>query len=150
MMSGLMSVVGGAVQAMGAMQQAEAEAKAHEYNAAVAERNRETIKEQAFAGIRDQVRTDARQMANIRGKFAANGITMGGSALDVMVDTRFEQELGIERTRYAAGLAEIEQIDTKNLELMGAENARKAGKISAAAALLGGLSGAVSSFGGGG
>jgi hypothetical protein len=143
-MSGGLSIIGGLVGAMGAMQQAEAEAKAHEYNAAVAERNRGTIHEQTYAAVDDALRARSREIDNIRGKFAANGMTYTGSALDVMSDTIREEALGIQRTQYRGRLAEIEQIDTKNLELMGADAARKAGTISAVSSILNGFAGAVS------
>lgn len=146
MMSGAMSMLGGLVQAQGAMQQAEAEAKAHDYNAAVAKRNEGTIHEQTFAGIVDQLRARSREIHGIRAKFAANGITQSGSSLDVIYDTVHEEALGIQRIRYAGRLAEIEQIDTYNLETMAASASRQAGKISATAAIIGGLSGAVSAM----
>lgn len=146
MMSGGLSMIGGMIQAAGAMQQAEAEAKAHEYNAAVAERNRGTIHEQTFAAITDQMFTNQREMQGMRARFAANGITQTGSSLDVIFDTAHEQGLAVQRIRYRGTLMEIEQVDTKNLELMGADAARKAGQISAAAAIIGGLSGAVSAM----
>ncbi len=146
MMSAGLGMIGGVVQAMGAMQAAEAEAKAHEYNAAVAERNRGVIHEQTFAAYVEQLGKNTRELHAIRGKFAANGITMTGSALDVIMDTTREQALEVQRIRYTGRLLEIEQIDKKNLELMGADSARKAGQISAAAAIIGGLSGAVSAM----
>lgn len=145
-MSGGLSMIGGLVQAAGAMQQAEAEAKAHEYNAAVADRNRGTIHEQTFASIVDQLNANSREMQTMRARFAANGVTQTGSSLDVIFDTAHEQGLAVQRIRYRGTLMEIEQIDTKNLELMGADAARKAGTISAAAAIIGGLPGAVSAM----
>lgn len=146
MMSGGLSMIGGMIQAAGAMQAAEAEAKAHEYNAAVAERNRGTIHEQTFASIVDQLTANSREMQTMRARFAANGVTQTGSSLDVIFDTAHEQSLAVQRIRYRGTLMEIEQIDTKNLELMGAKAATDAGKISAAAAIIGGLSGAVSAM----
>lgn len=150
------SLVGGAVGAMGAMQQAEAEAQAHEYNAQVAERNRRVIKDQTEAALEDQAKENNRVFRNIRAEYGASGIDLGGSALDVMFDTFIEQRLAKRRIRYEGKLKQIEQIDEKNLQLMGADSARAAGQISAISSILGGIGGAVSaipstgfSFGGG-
>ena len=146
-MSGVLGVVGGLIQAKGAMDQAEAEAKAHEYNAAVDVRNREVISQQTGAAIEDNRQTSFRQLAAIRSKYASAGVTMTGSAADVLIDTEQEQTLARRRILYQGSLQNIEQTDDMNLQLMSADNARKAGKISAAAAILNGLSSAVSSFG---
>lgn len=147
MMGGVLSVVGGLVQAQGAMQQAEAEAKAHEYNAAVDVRNQEIIDQQVTETIIAKNRNDIRYVTAIRARYASAGVTMTGSAGDVLTDTIAEQAYGSALIKYQGKLKKIELTDDMNLQLMGAENAREAGKISATAAILGGLSGAVSSFG---
>lgn len=146
MVSAAMSVVGGAVQAAGAMQQAEAEAQAHEYNAAVAERNEKVIHQQTKVAKEDQRRENKRVLSTIRTLYGNSGMSMTGSALDVMIDTKYEQELEVKRIGYKGKLAQIEQRDARNLELMGADNARAAGSISAVSAILGGVGGAATTL----
>lgn len=146
MLSAGMSVIGGVVGAAGAMQQAEAEAKAHEYNAAVATRNERIIKQQTKAARQDQKLENKRQLATIRTLYANSGVSLTGSALDVMMDTRREQELTVKRISYKGKLAAIEQRDKRNLELMGADSARAAGAISAVSSILGGIGGAASAL----
>lgn len=146
MVSAGLQVVGGAIQAAGAMQAAEAEAQAHEYNAAVAERNARVIRQQTRAAKEDQVIQNHREFAAIRAKYAANGVSMTGSALDVMADVAREQVLNTKRIKYKGALLVLEQEDQQALELMSASNARTAGAISAASAILGGLGGAASTL----
>lgn len=146
MLSAATSVIGGAIQAAGAMQAAEAEAQAHEYNAAVAARNRKVIGQQVKATVRDEKLTSRRINTSIRANYAANGIAYHGSAMDVMLDTIKEQRLDIAKIKYRGKLMKIETIDQENLELMGADNARAAGSISAAAAILGGVAGGLNAI----
>lgn len=146
LLSAGMSVIGGAVSAMGAMQQAEAEAQAHEYNAAVATRNQKIIHQQTKAAKQDQRLQNRRTLSTIRTLYGVSGFSMTGSALDVMADTKREQLLDVKRIGYKGKLAEIEQIDKRNLELMGADSARAAGSISAISAILGGVGGAASTL----
>lgn len=141
-----MQVIGGAIGAAGAMQQAEAEAQAHEYNAAVAQRNQKVIRQQTNAAKYDTRLNNRREFNAIRAKYAANGIPMTGSALDVMTDTAKTQTLDVKRIEYKGRLAILEQKDTQNLELMGASTARAAGRISAAAQFFGGLGGAANTL----
>jgi len=145
-----LSLIGGVIQAQGAMQQAKAAAKAHEFNAEVADRNTVVLSDQQRIAVQDRYRENMRTMAAIKGKFAANGITSTGSSMDVVMDTYKEMDLGIRRIQYQGAMARVEQQDTAMLERMGADAAMKAGSISAAAAILGGLTGAVSAIGGSG
>ena len=147
MMGGVMQMAGGLVGAAGAMQKAEAEAEAHNYNAEVADRNRHIIAQQTAAAVRDQRSQNKREYHAIRTIYGASHIDMSGSALDVMRDTAIEQELDVSRIKYKGKLARIQEKDTANLERMGAQSALEAGKISAISSVIGGLSGAVSSFG---
>ena len=146
MLSAGLSVVGGIVGAAGAMQEAEAEAQAHEYNAAVAERNQKVIAQQTFQVKKDTKLENRREKWGIRAKYAANGLAMTGSAMDVMQDSLRTQALNVRRIEYKGKLLELEQEDTQTLELMSAGAARTAGKISAAASILGGLGGAASAL----
>lgn len=139
MLSAGMSVIGGVVQAAGAMQQAQAEAQAHEYNAAVATRNERIIGQQAKAAKEDQRLENRRVYSTIRSMYGMSGVSMTGSALDVMADTHREQLLDVKRIGYRGKLAQIEERDKRNLELMGAESAQAAGGISAISAILGGI-----------
>jgi hypothetical protein len=144
MMGAVLGVVGGIVQGVGAMQAHEAQAKADEYNAAVATRNSQVIKEQTAASIDDQAHANARQLSAIRGMFLANGISQTGSMMDAILDQARTDALGIQRKQYAGQLQVIEQTDKYNLDKMGAADERAAGSISLVSGILGGISSGVS------
>lgn len=147
MMGGALQMVGGLVGAQGAMQKAEAEAEADNFNAEVADRNRHIIGQQTMQAVKDQRQTNRRDFHTIRALYGAAGVDMSGSALDVMHDTAIEQELDVSRIKYKGKLARIEEKDKATLDRMGAQSALEAGKISAISSVISGLSGAVSSFG---
>jgi hypothetical protein len=142
MLSAGLSVVGGVVGAAGAMQEAQAVAASHEYNAAVAERNQKVIAQQTHQVKKDTKLDNRREKWGIRAKYAANNLGMTGSAMDVMADSMRTQALNVRRIEYKGQLLELEQEDTATLELMSASAARTAGTISAASSILGGLGGA--------
>jgi len=87
-----------------------------------------------------------RVLSSIRTLYGSSGVSMTGSALDVMIDTKREQELDVKRVGYKGELAQIEQRDARNLALMSADNARAAGSISAISSILGGVGSAASTL----
>jgi hypothetical protein len=146
MMGAVLGVVGGIVQGMGAMQAHNAQAKADEYNAAVAERNRAVIHEQTLASIDDQQIANRRNMNAIRGMFAANGLSFTGSTTDLVLDQFRTDALGIQRISYKGKLQEIEQTDKQNLDLMGAADEHSAAGLSLVSGILGGVSSGLNSM----
>ena len=145
-MGAVLGVVGGIVQGVGAMQAHKAEAAAHEYNAAVALRNRDIIHQQTAATIADQQEADVREMASIRGMFANMGLSYTGSATDLTRDALAAKYLGVQRISYRGTLAEIEQTDKYNSEKMGANAERDAAPISMIAGILSGVSSGIDSY----
>lgn len=140
------SLASGVVGAIGAVQSANANAQAAEYDAAVKERNRKTVINQAEAEIGDKRRENRRQLAAVRAAYGSSGLTMEGSPLDVLEDSAFEQELDVERTRYGAELKSQGLSEDAVLSRMKAQSYRKSAPISAAASILGGVSSAGSSL----
>lgn len=141
-----LSVVGGLVGAAGAMQQASAQAQAYTYNKMVAQRNIGVIRDQVGIQVADQKQENKRTLHTFRAMYGHSGIDMFGSAMDVMYDTATTMNASIRRIQYRGKLAIVEQQDQINLDQMGADNAIKAGQISAISQIIGGLSGAVSSM----
>lgn len=136
------SVIGGVVGAIGAMQSANAQARAAEYNAAVQRRNAQAILAQTDNEAADTVRENRRRMAAIRSQYGASGLELAGSPLDVLTDTAIEQEYDVKKVRYAGQLEAIGKTDQAKLYTMEAKNARTAGTISAVGALFSGFSAA--------
>lgn len=153
----LASVVSGVVGAMGAMQQAEAQARAAEYNAKIQERNaliadqnRKQAIETADVAATDKRRDNRRVMAQMRAAYGASGIEMAGSPLDVLEDTALEQELDTQRIKYEGTLRAREGAismlgmrEDATLQRMEASSARSAGGIAAIGSLVGGVGNAL-------
>lgn len=144
----VVGLAGSAVSAIGAMQQANAQAQMDEYNAKVAKinarsRRYEGMKEQEQIGDKYD-RLQGQQTAAI----AKGGIDpMFGSALAIFGETE-QERLQDQNTAYikAESQATGEENKAKAYELS-AQNHRKAGKIAAAGTFLSGLSGAIGKFG---
>lgn len=139
MMGAVLGVVGGLVQGIGAMQAHNAQAKADEYNAAVATRNISIIHDQATATIDDQTAANRRDLNTIRTMFANNGLSFTGSATDQMMGTMNAMSLGIQRIRYREALGVADQTDKYNLDMMGASDEHAAAGLSMVSGILGGL-----------
>jgi hypothetical protein len=134
-----LAIVGGVVSAIGAIQSANAQAAAAEYNAKVQERNRLAVLAQADAEASDKIRENKRINSRIRAQYGAAGIEMAGSPLDVIEDTAIEEELDVRRIRYAGELEGIQRRDQANLYRMEAKAAKTAGMFSAVGNILGGF-----------
>lgn len=136
------SLVSGVVGAFGALQSANAEAAALNYNAQVSERNARLSFQQSDAEIRDQRRENRRQLSSIRNAYGASGFAMEGTPLDVIEDTALEQELDVRKLDYQGRLRAQGYKEDAVLKRIGAKNAKTAGRIGAAAQVLGGLASA--------
>ena len=136
------SIIGGVVGAIGAIQAANAQAAAAEYNRQVEERNKRAVLQQGDQAAVDQTLENKRRLAAVRASYGAANIDLAGSPLDVIEDTAIEQELDVKRIRYKAELGAIEHQDAATRYKLEAENATKAGRISAVSSILGGFTSA--------
>src|SRR5262245_61022782 len=136
MMGAGLSMIGGLVQGMGAMQAHEAQAKAYEYNAAVSERNMGVIDDQTYAAANDQIRENRREYHSMLASMAAAGYSRTGSAYDVMLDNVRQGTTDVRRVIYKGKLMYIEEEDAKNLAEMGAAAERQAGQLAMVAGIL--------------
>lgn len=141
------SLAGGVVQAMGAQQAAEAEAEAEERRALLAERQKEINQTQASFDTKRSRHEYLRVIGNNLAAGAERGLSQGGSLNDVLDDNAFELAQDLEARRFAAegeaGNLTMEANDARAR----ARSARKAGGIRAFSAVLGGVSGAVTTLG---
>lgn len=138
-MAMVLSIVGGVVSAIGAMQAAGAQAAAAEYNAKVAERNRIATLQQADAEAVDKMKENRRVLGSIRANIGAAGIDLAGSPLDVIGDTAIEQNLDVAKIKYNGQVKAVGFEDAAVLDKMEASSARTAGFFNAASGLLGGF-----------
>jgi hypothetical protein len=144
-MTGLEAVVaiaqgiGAVVSAVGVVAGAAAQANAAEYEAKLADRNAQIIRQQTDAEVSDQRRQNRRRLAAIRAQYGASGLDFSGSALDVLDDSALEAELDVSRIKYQGSLRALEQNDRSQLKRMEAKSAWAAAPIGVASSLLGGV-----------
>lgn len=145
-------IAGSVVSAMGAMQQANAQAASQEYNATVAKIN---ARQNRMQGAVEQEKI-GRKYDQIEGQGIANAAKGGvdptyGSAALAIFGTNWQDRYTDQGTAYvnAESAAVGNENKAKDLEAQAAST-RKAGKIAAAGSFLSGIAGAAKSFGGGG
>jgi hypothetical protein len=78
----------GIIKGVGASKEAEANAKAAEYNAARAEENAHLVMSQTQADIDREALIGRKALGSIRAAYGASGVTMDGSPMAVMEESR--------------------------------------------------------------
>lgn len=142
-----LSVAGGAIQAQGIQQQAEAQAKAEERRAELAERQKEVNQTQAsFERRRTLSRLD-RVIGQNRAAGAERGLSETGSLVDVLEANQLEAAYDLEAIRYRSeGERDNLTFEAKTARERAASS-REAGRIGAAGALFGGISSGFTTLG---
>lgn len=129
--------VSAATGAIGAMQQANAQASASRYNAQVSARNRQLAINQAATERDDAANQNKRSLAQIHALYGASGFDTGtGSALDAMADSAGEGLLNEKRAVYKGDIRALGLTDQQNVATATAANAEAAGPINAAGSVL--------------
>lgn len=145
-----MTLVSGAVSAIGAIQAGNAANDAAQRDADIAERNKKIADQDRRQAIRtaeiaaeDRRRENRRQLASIRAAYGSSGFELAGSPLDVLADTSQEMALDERRTEYEGyvrsreGALQMLYLQESADESRAAgKNAKRAGYISAAGSLL--------------
>ena len=130
------AVAGMVIQAAGQMKAANAQAAAGKYNAQLAERNA-TLARQTGEMQADQQRRQAEQvLGGMRANYAANGVALEGSPLELLAQSASNAEYDNQMIRYQAGLKAAGLQGEAALDRMGAKSAKEAGYISAAGTLM--------------
>jgi hypothetical protein len=80
-------------QAIGAVQQGQRAADASRYNAALARQNADASRAQAAANAAKQQREAVKKIGQMRAGYGASGVTIEGSAMDVMAESAATAEL---------------------------------------------------------
>lgn len=89
----IMLVAGAAASVMGSMQQANYQKQQAEYNAAVARNQAIAHRQAAEAQAKRSDREQRLRAGSQRARFAASGVTLEGTPLDLMTDTEIEAQL---------------------------------------------------------
>lgn len=141
------SLAGGAVQAQGIRQQANAQAKAEERRAQLAERQKDVNQTQASFERKRTLDQYQRVMGFNRAAGAERGLSETGSLTDVADDNAFEVAQNIEAIRYRAEGQRDNLTFEATTARERARSSRRAGRIGAAGAILGGVTDALTTLG---
>lgn len=149
-----LGLVQGVVGAAGAMQTGEAEYEAAMYEAdaaranfAIADQERVLNMETAKLDAQDKARENRRAMSSMRASFGLSGGDLMGSPIEVLEDAATEFALDEERIRSEGrarnregGIAMINARRDERLSISKGKNARRAARVNAFSAILGGVS----------
>jgi hypothetical protein len=142
-----LQIAGTVISAIGALQSASSQRDAANYNAAVASQNATIARQQGEADAAKLRRQQTKQLGDMRAAYAANGISLEGSAIDVLGDTAGQFELDIQNARYNAELKAIGYGNEAQLQRSRASSAETAGYLNAAGTIIGGTAGYVDKYG---
>ena len=143
-------IAGAAISAYGAIQSAQAQKAASQYNAALNERNATIATQQAEADVQMHRRQVAQQEGAIIAGYGASGVTLEGSPLDVLAMSETQAALDEKTIRYRANLKAMGYHDNATLDRMAGKTAEQQGYLNAASQFLTGVgqAGAASAAGG--
>ena len=156
----IIAAVGTAASIASAQQQAKQAQQAAEYNAALAKRNSEIASQNAAAARRQAVadseaqrRSAEKQLGAMRSGYAASGIQMEGTPLDVLSASVQQSELDTLNTIYKGELRALSYENeagglslTSQLDESSGKSARTQGMYSAGSSLLSGAEKAYSIY----
>ena len=131
-------VAGTAMAVIGALNQGQQAKSAANYNATVATNNAVASRQQAAANAEAQARKARLQMGAMRAGYGASGITMEGSAMDVLEQSAATAELDRQNILYGGELKAGGYQSTAGLELMRGEHAETSSYFNAGSSLLSG------------
>ena len=140
MSGGFGNIFGSIVSTIGQIQQSSAASQAAEYNAAVARNNALAARQQAAANADALERKSRNVIGSSRMNYAASGVSLEGSPLDVLEEQAMMAELDRQNTIYSGELKAIGFQNEAQIEDMRAKNARSAGAIGVASSLFSGMS----------
>ncbi len=145
-MSGILDFAASGVQAAGQLQQSESQARASEFNAQAGQEKAVIQVTQTAADVAKGRREGrARAGASRAAAGALGGIS--GSALDILESSAVQEELDILTIRQQGAVAEKDLLTGARLDILEAKSTRAAGKVGAAATVIGGAARAAKSFG---
>lgn len=131
-----LAIVGTAFTAVSAISQGNAARKEGEYNAAIGTRNAQIARDQADADASAQQRVAQQRLGAARASYAASGVTMEGSPLDVLAMSAANAEMDKQNILYKGNLRAMGYEETAALDLARGKNAQKQGYMKAASAFL--------------
>jgi hypothetical protein len=132
----ILAGAGGATSAMGSLLEGEAGKQAGEYNADVALQNAQITRDQTKEAVRRQRIMARRSFGDIRASYGASGVSMDGSALDVLMDSVASAEMDSMSTAYAGEMKARGFENEAAMEKFKGKVAKKAGYFGAVSSTL--------------
>lgn len=124
------------LKTMGAIHQGKAEQAAADYNAQLADRNALITTQQTEAAKLQQKRDSAKHIGGMRAAYSASGVSLEGSALDVLEESASQAELDYQNIGYQGELKRMGFESEAAMERMRGKNAVRAGYLKASSILL--------------
>jgi hypothetical protein len=131
-------MAGQAVQAVGSIKAANAAQDAAEFNAQQAEKNAALTREQAADNERTYRINSQKDIGKMQAGFAANGLSLEGSASDVLAEAYATSEFDVQKIKHGASLQELSYKQQAEAERKKGGAAMTGGYLSAAGTLLSG------------
>jgi hypothetical protein len=124
------------IGAVAVVRQGQAAKAASEFNAKMADRNREIAKSQTDALSIQQRRQAIKQLGSMRAGYGASGVTLEGSPLDVLEESVAEAELENQNIHYQGLLKQQGYQADAGLDRANGRNAARIGYLKGASGLL--------------
>lgn len=144
------AVAGAAVSAVGAIKQGQAAEAAANYNAAVAENNGKMAIDQASLQEDQQRRQSRAQLGQMRAQYAASGIQLEGTPMDVLEMSARDAELDALTIRYGGQMRALGYKNDAALSRFEGSTAASNANWKAGGTMLQGIASAAGSMSGGG
>lgn len=138
--AGLLSLASAGIGAVGAMQQANAQANAAKYEAQVREQQAQSERQRAAAQAQDYRRQESSKLATSRARLAGSGVS-SSFGTPLLVDESAVREIALSSSRITnAGEINATRLENEAASRRSAaKNYRTAGAIGAGASLLSGV-----------
>lgn len=142
----ILMIAGAALSAYGAIQQANAQKQAAQFNAKLNERNATIALDQAGADALRVRRNAAQIQGSAVAGYGASGVGLEGSPLDVLGASAEQASLDESTVRYKGTLKAMGYHSNADLEQFAGKTAEQQGYLNSASALLTGVGRAGSSY----
>jgi hypothetical protein len=136
----ILQAAGTGMEVAGILQQGLAEEKASEYNAKNAENNAKLAREQGYEEERRQRIQSRKQLGDMRASYGASGVTMEGSAMDVLGESAAMAELDAQTIRQAGEAKAAAFESDARYERFKGHQAKTASRFAATTTILKGAS----------
>lgn len=134
-----MSAVGTGLGVYSSVQQGAAAKDAAEFNAAVARNDALAAQQQGAFDARQISRRNRLRQASRRARFAASGVELSGSAVDVMFDSAVQEELDRKTAIYRGNLRSNRSTAEAGLQEAAGKNAQTSSFFQAGGTFLSGV-----------